>query len=453
MNQKLILAGAGSLFGHGKILESFRALGFDPVFVEVPYIKKYMSQQNHDGTLDDRTIVFTEELESREPAIVIPLSEYWISKCAQLEPREPSDTKIQCLISDVALKASRSKKFLYEVLKSAGFTVPKIFADAQEAREFISKGQGHRVVVKPEGLFSGYGVKVVGTENLGKLEQYEYNACNVHNNAIKLFKISSSNALITQALEGTEYSADVFFFRGKVSIVRACRKVIVDIHDSPCTAICQLVECTTAMRQAIEGWCHAIFGGQDVTFGQFDFIDMNPKTEDAPDAENSPETEAAPDAGTETRPADFAPIDFACRIGGGMAELLSEYERETGINVYARAVGKSSFPQSSCNSACKKNPEELYWTQHNYLSTKSGTLKDEVENLSGGLVNGKAFIYKHKNDFVPECPSSAASRIAVVVNRTPLLHGKDGLLAAEKLLVGEDAVEFWKNSRGKRPAD
>lgn len=447
MNQKLILAGAGSLFGHEKILESFRALGFDPVFVEVPYIKKYMSQQNHDGTLDDRTILFTEELESREPAIVIPLSEYWISKCAQLELGKTSSEKNQCLISDVALKASRSKKFLYEVLKSAGFTVPKIFADAQEAREFISKDRSHRVVVKPEGLFSGYGVKVVGTENLGKLEQYEYNACNVHNNAIKLFRISSSNALITQALEGTEYSADVFFFRGKVSIVRVCRKVIVNIHDSPCTAICQLVESTTAMRQAIEGWCHAIFGGQDVTFGQFDFIDMNPKTE-----ENS-ETEAAPDARAESRPADFAPIDFACRIGGGMAELLSEYERETDINVYARAVGESLFPQNSCNSACKKNPEELYWTQHNYLSTKSGTLKDEVENLSGGLVNGKAFIYKHKNDFVPECPSSAASRIAVVVNRTPLLHGKDGLLAAEKLLVGEDAVEFWKNSRGKRPAD
>ncbi len=470
MNGKVILAGAGSLFGHEKILDSFRSLGLDPVLIEVPYVKKYMSQQNHGQTLGrdggDCKIVFTENLDlpSAQKAMVIPLSEYWISRCAELDSTAGTESRTWCPISDTAFKASRSKKFLYGHLKKAGFAVPEIFDSADQARNFIRSKKGNRVVVKPEGLFSGYGVKIVGHDNLEKLDLYAYNACNVRNNAIKLFRISSSSAMITQALEGTEYSADIFFHHGRISIVRVCRKVIAEIHDSPCTAICQLVECSDAMVRAIEGWAHAIFGEEDVTFGQFDFIDAS-NASNAPEVTAAPGTQAEPDSGTgnrtetaaqtipQSKSEDFVPIDFACRIGGGMAELLSEYENETGINVYARAISQMNLPQDSTNSAWKKNPDGLYWTQHNYLSTKSGTLKDDLEKLTGGLIPGKAFIYKGRNDFVPECPSSAASRIAVIVNRSPLLYGRDALLAAEKLLVREDAVEFWKNSRGKRPAD
>lgn len=378
MPKKIILAGASSVMGHEKIIEAFSSIGMDATFIEAPFVKKYFKDASD-------KFIYTENLPPETTAI--PLSEYWISQCIKTK---------QCAISERALKASRSKKYLYEILKTAGIKTPEIFTGLEDARNFILNDNG-KVIVKPEGLFSGYAVKTVGEENLSNLEELVLKASDVHNNAIKLFGIESKGSLVTELISGNEYSADLFFCRGRLSLVRLSKKVVVEIHGTPCTVICQLVPCGESFFEQMSKWCRVLFDGGNVSFAQFDFIEV---------------------CGGE-----LVPIDFACRVGGGMTELFGECES----NVYADAVvGKQYQVRAS----------KGYLTQLNYVPTKSGI----IEKDDYSLAEGKQFIYKHKGDFVPESPSSVASRIAVVIKKAPLATAKD----AEKLLIGEERIKFWK---------
>lgn len=378
MPEKIILAGASSVMGHEKIIEAFSSIGMDATFIEAPFVKKYFKDASD-------KFIYTENLPPETTAI--PLSEYWISQCIKAR---------QCAISERALKASRSKKYLYEILKTAGIKTPEIFTSLEGARNFILNDNG-KVIVKPEGLFSGYAVKTVGEENLNNLEELVLKASDVHNNAIKLFGIESKGALVTELISGNEYSADLFFCRGRLSLVRLSKKVVVEIHGTPCTVICQLVPCGESFFEQMSKWCRVLFDDGNVSFAQFDFIDCGD--------------------------GQLVPIDFACRVGGGMAELFGECES----NVYADAVvGKQYEVRAS----------KGYLTQLNYVPTKSGIIEKDDYNLA----EGKQFIYKHKGDFVPESPSSVASRIAVVIKKAPLATAKD----AEKLLIGEERIKFWK---------
>ena len=378
MPKKIILAGASSVMGHEKIIEAFSSIGMDATFIEAPFVKKYFKDASD-------KFIYTENLPPETTAI--PLSEYWISQCIKTK---------QCAISERALKASRSKKILYEILKTAGIKTPEIFTGLEDARNFILNDNG-KVIVKPEGLFSGYAVKTVGEENLNNLEELVLKASDVHNNAIKLFGIESKGALVTDLISGNEYSADLFFCRGRLSLVRLSKKVVVEIHGTPCTVICQLVSCGESFFEQMSKWCRVLFDDGNVSFAQFDFI--------------------------EGCGGELVPIDFACRVGGGMTELFGECES----NVYADAVvGKQYEVRAS----------KGYLTQLNYVPTKSGIIEKDDYNLA----EGKQFIYKHKGDFVPESPSSVASRIAVVIKKAPLATAKD----AEKLLIGEERIKFWK---------
>ena len=142
---------------------------------------------------------------------------------------------------------------------------------------------------------------------------------------------------------------------------------------------------------------------ENISFGQFDFI--------------------------EDRDGDFVPIDFAPRIGGGIEELLKCCKK----NVYADAV-LNIFNKNENNILPL---DEKYLSQFNYLPTKSG----KIFNDNYKLLSGKKIIYKHNGDFVPECPSSSASRIAVVIARHKSPVEKEILYS---LLIGSEHIEFWK---------
>ena len=118
----------------------------------------------------------------------------------------------------------------------------------------------------------------------------------MNNRALKLFEIENNNALVTEYIFGKEYSADIFYFKGKISLVRLCKKEIVFIHETPCTAVYQLLNPNEKIKSVLEKWCNTLFEKENISFGQFDFI------EDCED--------------------DFVPIDFAPRVGGGIEELL-----------------------------------------------------------------------------------------------------------------------------------
>ncbi len=379
MSEKIVLAGTSSVFGLDEIRKSFAKKGIEVILAEVPYMMKYASIEEKDDT------VFKTEFP--EDCKIIPLSEYWISSCIK---------DGNCLISEKALKASRSKRYLYEILSESEIDVPKIFNTVDEARKSIFEGK--KIIVKPEGLFAGYGIRIVSRENSDDLEKYIQNALNVKSHAIKLFCIKNNDYLLTECLEGTEYSADIFCFFGKTSIVRICRKKIICIHETPCTAVCAVVE-NRKFEEMLKTWGEALFSKDDLSFGQFDFI--------------------------ETRDGRIVPIDFACRVGGGMKELLSNCS----VNHYAEAVLGNEYH--------KEFADDKNLTQFNYLPTKSGI----IENDDFNLIEGKRYIFKKKGDFVPESPSSIASRIALVV--TP--YGdiiEENIL--ESLLIGDDYILFWK---------
>lgn len=386
MNRKLILAGAASVIGHREILDAFESIGFQADFIEATFHKKYGCFQNFDKTL------YMDSAPADIP--VIPLSEYWISQCIEKGCKN---------ISTTALKASRSKTFFYDVLRQNNVEVPLTMEDIESAEKFIE--EGNKIIVKPEGLFSGYGIKKVSKENLHELSTFTYNASHVNNNALKMFGIKSNRAIFSQSVDGEEYSADLFLNEGKISIVRICKKAVREVHFTPCTIACQLVPLGNHIRENLEKWCSILFSENDISFAQFDFI-VTPAQK-------------------------IIPIDFASRVGGGMLELFSCHNS----NLYADAVlvKKYEIPASL-----------TYLTQFNYLPTKSGILKTDCYTNAS---DGKIFTYKKKGDFVPECPSSVASRIAVLVKQNPLLSEKTPV---EQFLLGDDFIEFWKKEGRSR---
>ncbi len=384
--QKIIFAGASVLFGLEKIREEFLNLNLDVLFFESPAIKKYFDFSA------EQKIFFSTEIPS--DAVVVPLGEFWISYCIK---------NGGCKISKRALDASRSKKIFYDLL-SPFFRVPEIFSVNEAAQKILREEK--KIIVKPEGLFSGYGIKIVDRENFSDLEKILFNAANIKNNATKLFQLKNSHALATEFFDGEEFSADVFFFCGKISVVRFCKKEIAVIHGTPCTAVCQILDCPDDVEKILFAWTKILFDESDISFAQFDFI----KT-----AENF-----------------FVPVDFSCRIGGGMKELLENFL----CNVYAESARKIFSSEKKIGG---KNQQEKFLTQLNYLPTKSGIIFDDRYNLHPG----KKYVFKKKGDFVPCCPSSASSRIASVVAECSMPVGKK---IFDSLLIGAEKISFWKKS-------
>ena len=383
--KRVVLAGAASLFGLEDICSSLEQLGLEPQFIEAPFMKDYGKVD----TREEALMRFTPVLPAGIP--VIPLSEYWISQCL---------VQGESLAGGRALQASRSKRLLYTLL-SAVSPVPRVFAGQKEAVAFMRSGG--QLVVKPDGLFSGYGVHVVGNDDEESLDRLVYNASHVANNATRLFGVHNEAALVSDLVTGEEGSADVFVCRGRVAIVRVCRKVVQTVHGVPCTQVCQLIEPTDHVVRSIESWCGALFGPSDVSFAQFDFIS--------------------------TANGDIVPVDFASRVGGGIELLLRAWSEECLSNPWAQAIYTiaGGMPLSVAGK------EGLWLTQFNVLPTKSGRLC----RADYTMPEGRRHIYKRVGDFVPQCPSSVSSRVASVVVRTgwPI---DERLL--DTLLLGEDYI-------------
>ncbi len=310
-----------------------------------------------------------------ENAVVIPLSEYWISRCTE------NSNPFAVGPGAVALYASRSKAFLYATLSAAGISVPASYPDLQAARDAIAGG--HRIVVKPDGLFSGYGVEIVGPENAGDLELHVKKAAGLKNNATKLFQVESTEVLLSEHIAGTEYSADCWVCSGNVTVVRVCRKHLAVINDKPCTIAVEYIPIPDGHRQQLESWCAALFGREDSSFAQFDYIE--------------------PGEGSEK----LVPIDFACRVGGGMKTLLCT---AAGCCYASAITGKTLEPVTTSG----EHPLLI-----NFLTTTSGYLSTDVSTRNPvSKQAAKLTIYKHPGDYVTSTPSSAASRLADLVTWT-----------------------------------
>jgi hypothetical protein len=377
------------------------------------------------GTVaEDEHIEYTNTLPS--DSAVIPITEFWISYCVK---------KHQCLISQKALLSSRSKKYFYELLHSADADSVRVFTNGEAEQELTG---GNSVIVKPEGLCSGLGILVVMPQKKDKLCEYIQQALSINTKNMKLMELKNESCIITEYIQGTEYSADIFYCKGTVSIVRVCRKKIIIINDKPCTAVYQIIKPSKKIVSKLTGWANILFEKDNISFGQFDFIETNTHckiTKGNASIFNE-------QFGDNCR---IIPIDFACRVGGGLTELL----KETGTNPYADAVrGVTKNNVDAVSTAIKiasvtetefLNAEPVLKsqtvTQLNYLPVKNGHLKSDNFNLAPG----KQYVFKHKGDYVISFPSSIGSRVALVVQKRNTEDINDELL--NSLLIREYMIE------------
>jgi hypothetical protein len=352
---KIIIGGASSIFNLSQIKSAFASLGWEVKFEEAPFMLDY-------GTVPaDEPVVFRTDVHDTD--VIVPLTEFWISYCIKTG---------KCRISSKALESSRSKKYFYDLLASNGIDSVSCFSNRTDADAALEKGMP--IVVKPEGLCSGLGVEIITAENKNKLDAYISKALSINTKFMKLMHLKNEGCMFTECIEGTEYSADCFYYEGRISMVRVCKKVVLLLRDKPCAAVYQLVKPSAQIEQKLQAWTNVLFEKDNISFAQYDFI-------------------VTPD---ESR---IVPVDFACRIGGGLRDMMMQ----SGTNPYADAIkGERHLPV-----------DDKILTQLNYLSIQNGYLKSDDFKLEEGF----RVVFKHKGDYVISNPSSVGSRVALVVQK------------------------------------
>lgn len=376
--RKVVLAGASSIPSILEIEKAFNSQNIQVEFVEATFMKEYLQD------VDER-IYFTDSLP--QDFVVIPLTEFWISYCIKTH---------QCLISEKALRASRSKEYLYRILFENGLAGIQIFS-YEQAKDEIQKGKS--IIVKPEGLNSGLGVQKVSLTEIDRLDTYIKQAQSLKTKNLRLMRITNDKALLTEYIEGQEYSADCFILNGKVSIVRVCKKKVIIVNNKPCTLAYFVIEPSKIIQEELTKAINALFDDSSISFAQFDFI-LN-------DNENK-----------------IVIIDFACRIGGGLFELMSQAKS----NPYADAI-KGEWNIVKDNGVL---------TQLNYLPIKKGYIINDDYHLEPGY----QVVFKHKGDYVTSLPSSIGSRIALVIQKNSIdILTPD---VQERLLIGEKFIQDKK---------
>ncbi|MCF0242440.1 MAG: hypothetical protein HUK25_07365, partial [Treponema sp.] len=272
---------------------------------------------------------------------------------------------------------------------------PEIYSDIHSARKKLEEGQ--TVVVKPLGLHSGYGVEILDKTGINRLEKYAIQASELKNRTLRIMEIENKGVMFTEAVSGTEYSADCFFYKGKVVPVRICRKKIIIINDKPCTAVYELIseaDCEyIKYAEILNKWVKALFTDDNISFAQFDFIDNHKGR--------------------------IVPIDFATRVGGGISDLLIE----TKSNPYAVSI-KRAFGMEILQ-------EFPSLAQYNYLPRVTGYIKDDSYNI----LQGKKRVFKKKGDYVISNPSSVGSRAAIVITEMKKEFDIQKLILGEKYIT------------------
>ena len=380
--KKYILAGVGSIYGLNDIRSICANSNLSINFVETPYMAKYISR-------DDYDYVFITEDITVSDATVIPLNEYWVSWC--------TNNPQKCNISPNALEASRSKKYLSDLLKENNVSYNNYHK--KEDLDRLIFNERKNIIIKPDNQYSGHGIKILSSSNYVMLKDYIDNARYVDNNVKEILNIESSETTFFEYVSGNEYSADVLYLYGKTILVRLCRKHTTIIDNAPCVLAYVLEEASPDIMKYISAWTNVLFEKNNISFGQFDFI--------------------LADNGC------AIPIDFSCRVGGGIENLL----RYTGTNFYANAL---RFLLSGILSKPQKSPAGIF--QLNVIPEKRGILMDS----DYGLNNLKCIKYKKRGERIVSIDPSANNRLAVYLGNN--FSDKDFYYYKDKLIAGANKI-------------
>lgn len=384
---KIILAGVASIFGLKDIDTFFYNHNLKLVMVET----EYMSQFIPDDEL--KFVQIQEEIEYEEGILVIPLNEYWVSFVA----KHPYMARI----SDKALRASRSKTFLTRLLALNGVDHCEYYEET-DIEQFILV-QERKIVIKPDSLYSGHGVKVVNALNIDRYHAYMEAAGQIKQETKQVLDIDSSFVTLCEYIEGTEYSVDIFWYHGRCHIVRACKKYLEIVKDAPCVTAYVIEQLNEEVLNKIKIWAGLLFNQEDVSFAQFDFI-VNKSAQ------------------------RIVPIDFSCRVGGGMLQLF----QKKNSNVYFECLK---------NIVCENKNVLLTKLQgcyqFHFIPLVTGVVKDDNYYSTNQIIK-----YKYKNDKVESVDPSANNRLAIMLGDSfsidKYLRMKDYLFIGEKNIRREE---------------
>lgn len=354
---KVVLGGVSSIFGMEEIKIMFNEKGISVRFLET----EAMVRHNH---IDIDNIEICDKFSMEKTSIFIPLNEYWLS----YGHKEGLDR-----ISDRAYRASRSKKYLSGILEEFGMNYCRTLLLSDARREVEN---GNKVLVKPDSYYSGHGVRVIEKRNVDKLEQYIQEGGILGDEAKRVLMIEEGNTEIWEYIIGEEYSADVFVVGGEQYILRLCRKKIVIIDDTPCVLAYITVPVSSEILNALKNWTDLLFDEDNISFAQFDFIKR----------ENDGE---------------FIPIDFSCRVGGGMKNLFMKYKN----NIY-----KNALETLLTDNVFISNTDTGFY-QFNILPVKCGKLYANPYHIPVE----DAIIVKDEKTVVNRIGGSANNRLGCII--------------------------------------
>lgn len=384
---KIILAGVASIFGLRDISTFFYNYNVELVMVETEYMSRFISED------ELKFVQIQEKIEYEEGIIVIPLNEYWVSFIIK--------NPYMARISDKALRSSRSKIFLAELLTLNGIDHCEFYEET-DIEKFILE-RGRKIIIKPDSLYSGHGVKIISALNIDQYHTYIEDAKQIKRNAQHILNIDSTLVTFCEYIEGTEYSVDVFWHVNKCHIVRACRKYLETIKDAPCVTAYVIEQLNKDVLRKIEIWTSLLFDQGDVSFAQFDFI-------------------------IDKSGQRIVPIDFSCRVGGGMLEL---FQKKKG-NVYLECLKNIVFKNGN---VLLTKLQGCY--QFHFIPVVTGIVKDDNYYSINQVIK-----YKHKSDRVESVDPSANNRLAILLGDVfsidEYLRIKKYLLVGEKNILREE---------------
>ena len=385
--KKVLFAGASSFFGLAEISKMLLSYDINASYIETSNMVKYL---NH----EDTGIVLIKENISTDYDSIIPLNEYWVSRCK--EANIPN-------ISKIAFNASRSKIELSDVISKNNLdTCEYRSIDEELVKEIYLKNK--KYIIKPEGMYSGHGIFILNKKNLHLLEDFCREAVLIKDTTKDVLNIKKTKPVCFQYIDGDEYSADVFFYRGKCNIVRVCKKRIRIINNKPCV-LGYLLLYHDKFDAILRKWCYALFSENDISFAQFDFL-------------------------VENQTNKIIPIDFSCRVGGGLKNLFAAGNN----NVYLRAM-ESAVSGAESNAANQK-----YNCQLNIIPEKEGIVKSNEYKVVDGIV----YVKKRKNDMVTQEYASASNRIIELILN---VDSEEAFEAnADKCVIGNAYIESIKEA-------
>jgi hypothetical protein len=385
---KILFAGASSFFGIADITEMLLKCDICTEYIETPDMAKYLS-------IDDMRFVSIKESINDAYDFIIPLNEYWVTKC--------KEAKISN-IGKIAFDAARSKIMLSDAMRGRGLDFC-FYRPIDESLVHEIDNENKEFIIKPEGLYSCHGVSVLRKENINQLNDLCKEASFVNDTTKKVLNCSESKPICVAYIKGEEYSADVFVHHGNCVIVRVCKKKIEIIKNKPFVLGYLLID-NDRYGEILRKWCNVLFGEGDISFAQFDFI-------------------------VESKSSKVIPIDFSCRIGGGLKNLFIT----DGNNVYLHALGRAFGEKENKLKKTNYSNCQLY-----LFPNKSGVVKNNDYSITNGIV----YINKRRNDSVTDAYPSQDNRLAEIILH---INSEDEFdTIADRCVVGEEYIEDNKEA-------